>query len=218
MSFDSLAPHYRWMEWLLAGERLQRCRTEFLGQIEKPRQVLIVGEGNGRFLVECCRAFPSAQFTCVDASRGMLRVAQERVTRNIANPPQIDFQHGNALEFTFEPERFDLIVTHFFLDCFSPEELRAVIKRLSLAARSRCEWLLADFRVPPRGAARLRALAVHRLMFLFFRWATDISSREVTSPNEMLMENGFVLERRKLSCWGSLHTDWWHRGNSRVTR
>ena len=27
MSFDRLAPHYTWMEAVLAGPRLQRCRT-----------------------------------------------------------------------------------------------------------------------------------------------------------------------------------------------
>ena len=29
-SFDLLAPHYRWMEFVLAGRKLQECRTVFL--------------------------------------------------------------------------------------------------------------------------------------------------------------------------------------------
>src|SRR5439155_22241467 len=33
MSFDTLAPHYRWMEFILAGKKLQRCRTAFLDEI-----------------------------------------------------------------------------------------------------------------------------------------------------------------------------------------
>ncbi|HXC98086.1 MAG TPA: hypothetical protein VN048_02010, partial [Verrucomicrobiae bacterium] len=35
--FDLLAPHYRWMEWLLAGPKLHRCRTAFLPAIPPPR-------------------------------------------------------------------------------------------------------------------------------------------------------------------------------------
>ena len=50
MSFDLLAPHYRWMEWVLAGEKLQRCRTAWLEVLPAPARVLILGEGNGRFL------------------------------------------------------------------------------------------------------------------------------------------------------------------------
>src|ERR1041385_77794 len=50
MSFDALAPHYLWMEWLLAGRKLQRCRTAFLDEARAARDILLLGEGNGRFL------------------------------------------------------------------------------------------------------------------------------------------------------------------------
>src|SRR5947207_3033135 len=53
MSFDLLAPHYRWMEFLLAGEKLHRGRTAFLDLIPPPEKILLAGEGHGRCLVEC---------------------------------------------------------------------------------------------------------------------------------------------------------------------
>src|SRR5215469_5978584 len=71
MSFDVLAPHYRWMEFVLAGKKLQRCRTAFLSQVADRQNVLLVGEGNGRFLVECRRSLKNARITCVDASARM---------------------------------------------------------------------------------------------------------------------------------------------------
>jgi len=37
-NFDFLAAHYRWMEWVLAGRKLQRCREAFLGSIPPPRR------------------------------------------------------------------------------------------------------------------------------------------------------------------------------------
>ena len=46
MSFDLLAPHYRWMEFILAGEKLQRCRTAFLDELPAARNILLVGEEN----------------------------------------------------------------------------------------------------------------------------------------------------------------------------
>src|SRR5579864_4929172 len=79
MSFDVLAPHYRWMEVVLAGEKLQRCCTAFLERISGARNVLILGEGNGRFLVECRRKIPKAHIVCVDASARMLTLAQRRL-------------------------------------------------------------------------------------------------------------------------------------------
>src|SRR5882762_1835947 len=50
--FDRLAPHYYWMECVLAGRTLQRCRTAFLEQTRDATAALLIGEGNGRFLAE----------------------------------------------------------------------------------------------------------------------------------------------------------------------
>ena len=61
MSFDRLAPHYRWMEAVLAGGKLQRCRTAFLNEVKDARHALIVGDGNGRFLSALLRANPSVR-------------------------------------------------------------------------------------------------------------------------------------------------------------
>ena len=72
MSFDRLAPHYRWMECVLAGSKLQRCRTAFIDNVSVARRALLLGEGNGRFLVELFRARPDIHVTCVDASSAML--------------------------------------------------------------------------------------------------------------------------------------------------
>ncbi len=76
MSFDRLAPWYRWMELLCAGQKLQRGRIAFLGQIPPPRHILLPGEGHGRTLRECRRRFPEARITCVDASAGMIAQAR----------------------------------------------------------------------------------------------------------------------------------------------
>ena len=79
MSFDVLAPYYRWMEFVLAGNKLQRCRTAFLSQVTRRKSVLILGEGNGRFLLECRCILHEAQITCVDASFRMLTLARKRL-------------------------------------------------------------------------------------------------------------------------------------------
>lgn len=37
MSFDRIAPHYRWLEAILAGNVLQRARTAWLAATPPPR-------------------------------------------------------------------------------------------------------------------------------------------------------------------------------------
>jgi ubiquinone/menaquinone biosynthesis C-methylase UbiE len=211
MSFDPLARHYGWMEWLLAGHKLQRCRTTFLDRVEGVRNVLIAGEGNGRFLTECRSKLPDARIIVVDASAGMLRAARERLTRRGLDPGGVGFIHTDALVWQPEAQAFDLIVTHFFLDCFPPEELKQVIANLASAAAPGATWLLADFHMPASLLPRCRARTIHAMMYAFFRLATRIAACRLTLPEDFLGAHNFALLERRTSDWGLLHTDIWAR-------
>jgi SAM-dependent methyltransferase len=211
MSFDSLAPHYAWMEFFLAGEKLQRCRTAFLSEARTAQNVLILGEGNGRFLVECRRSLASARITCVDASAPMLNLAQKRVERLGLNQGKLEFVQADALSWTPPEAQFDLIVTHFFLDCFCAPQLASLIEKLSQAATLRATWLLADFQIPAAGFRRHRAKVIHFLMYSFFRLAARLPARSLTPADDFLGMHGFVLRKRIVTEWGLLHTDYWKR-------
>ena len=213
MSFDPLARHYRWMEWLLAGNKLQRCRTAFFDCVGAARRVLIAGEGNGRFLTECRRRLPDARIIVVDASAGMLRAARDRLTRHGLDPEGVGLIHADALVWKPEAQAFDLIVTHFFLDCFPPKELKQVIANLARAAAPGAAWLLADFHMPASWLPRCRARAIHAMMYAFFRLATRIPARRLTPPEDFLGAHNFALLGRQSSEWGLLHSDIWARPN-----
>jgi SAM-dependent methyltransferase len=211
MSFDSIAPHYRWMEFLLAGDKLQRCRTAFLSRIENAQNVLILGEGNGRFLVECRKTLRSARITCIDASARMLQLAGARLARAGLNPEGIAFVRADALAWAPPPRCFDLIVTHFFLDCFRGDQLERLVASLGAGAQADAAWLLADFQIPERGRGRLRAQIIHRMMYAFFRLTTRLPARRWTAPDPFLESHGFVLEKRLSSDWDLLRSDLWRR-------
>jgi ubiquinone/menaquinone biosynthesis C-methylase UbiE len=213
MSFDTLAPHYRWMEWVLAGNKLQRCRTAFLDRVDEPNGILTVGEGNGRFLLACRRRFPRARIAVVDESARMLAMARRRARRAV-DLAGVEFVQADASVWQAQEQRFDLIVTHFFLDCFPPEKLRRVIANLSHAASAHAVWLVADFQVPAHGWRRARARAIHMAMYAFFRCATQLPARGWTRPDEFLAKQDFVLCERRTSEWGLLHSDLWQRHNT----
>jgi len=212
MNFDHLAPHYRWMEWVLAGDRLQACRTLHLGHAVGARAVLLTGEGNGRFLTECRRRMPDAHITCLDDSRAMLQQAERRMLRSGFSNADVVFVHANVLAWTAPPASFDLIVTHFFLDCFRPEQLRQVVTNLAAAATPSAQWLLSDFRIPASGPSRVRARIVHWIMYGFFRAFAGLPARQITPPDDDLRAAGFRLIQRRFSEWGLLHSDRWARG------
>jgi len=209
MNFDRIAPHYRWIEMLCAGPLLQRCRTAFLGGIPSPRHALIVGEGNGRFLVSFLRAHPEAQVTCVEASAAMLQLARARLAASGLNARSVEFLHADILRWTPPRRRFDLLVTHFVLDCFGSDQLAAIIARLADATTPEARWLVADFREPASGFAKWRARAVIRSLYFFFRRVARLSATRLTPPDSLLARHGFVLRERRTWDWGLLHSDLW---------
>ena len=211
MSFDWLAPHYRWMELVLAGDKLQQCRTAFLSPDLRATNVMIVGEGNGRFLVECRRVFSAAHIVCVDASQRMLQAARGRLMEHGFNTTGVEFVHADALSWRPPKAGFDLIVTHFFLDCFRLDQLQSVLNALAWGAGPRAKWLLADFQIPERGWRRRRAQLIHRLMYAFFRVVARLPAQQLTEPDALLREQGFIRRKRQVMNWGLLRSDLWER-------
>jgi ubiquinone/menaquinone biosynthesis C-methylase UbiE len=209
MSFDVIAPHYRWMEFVSAGDKLQRCRTTFLTRIPPVKKILILGEGNGRFLLECRRQFPNATITVVDASGRMIDLARRRLVRGGVNYDRIEFIRADALTWIPPVHTLDLIVTHFFLDCFRPEQLEILIPKLSRAATPGAHWLLADFQAAPTGWRRQRSRAILWLMYRFFIVATRLPASALTPPDALLERHGFTLRAREIFDWELLHSDWW---------
>jgi SAM-dependent methyltransferase len=212
LSFDLLAPHYRWLESLLAGGKLQRCRLAFLDRIPDARRILLLGEGHGRGLVECRRRFPSARITCLDASGAMLRVARERLLRVGYDDRTVEFIHVDVLEWTPPVETFDLLVANYFFDCFRPEQLERIIPRLATGAAAHANWLIADFHVPASGLRRLRSRVILAGMYFFFRTVTRLPARNLTAPDRYLETAGFSRRASVESEWGLLRSDWWGRG------
>lgn len=214
MSFDRLAPHYTWMETLLAGPLLQRSRTAWLDALAPCPRILIAGVGHGHFLRSCRERFPRATITSVDASRGMLERAKRRVPAGRGTASGLSFVHAELPHWRPPAETFDAIVTHFFLDCFPPDELPAVIAALAQAARPQACWLIADFTIPRRGLARQRARLVHAMMYAFFNRVAAVRARRVTDPAPFLAANGFAVVGRKSASWGLLQSDLWVRSEA----
>ena len=214
MNFDRLAPYYRWMEFILAGGKMQRCRTAFLSQIPTPKNVLLLGEGHGRSLVECRRTFANAKITCADASADMLIQARRQLSRYNLKTNQVEFIHVDALNWAPPPHRYDLVVTNFFLNCFRPDQLESIISKVAASATPDASWLLADFKIPDLGWRCFRSRLILWLLYRFFRATTRLPAHKLTKPDSLLEKAGFTLQRRIESEWGLLHSDWWRKENS----
>lgn len=204
--FDAIAPSYGLLERLAFGAALQRARVTFIDEARRARRILLVGEGNGRFLAELVRINAAAEIDSLDASAVMLRLAREQVCGG-----RVQFHHANI--FKWRPQRgdFDLIVTNFFLDCFDYAQLAAVVDRISSLAAPRARWLISDFNLPQRGLARVHAKMWLVAMYHFFRRVAALPARELAPFSPFLRETGWLLRDQRDSRFGLISAQLWER-------
>lgn len=210
MNFDRVAPHYDRLErWFSLG-LMHRARTAHLPSIGSCRHALLLGEGPGRFLPLVLKQFTHARVTCIDSSARMLDLARDGIPE--ADRNRVAFVEADILSWQPISDRFDLIVTNFFLDCFDQDELTQIIPQVSSLATQDASWLVADFNVPRQGFARWRAAFIIGVLYRFFRVATGLSARKLISPEPLLRGAGFQLHRRVEFDHGLVRGDWWVRG------
>jgi ubiquinone/menaquinone biosynthesis C-methylase UbiE len=207
VSFDLVAPHYRWLETIAFGNALQRARTCWIDTIARPKRTLIVGEGDGRFLCELVRAYPKIEVDCIDASEAMLQLARARLHRmHPESFSRVQFIREDILKWT-PRKSYDLLVTHFFLDCFTGRELQAIVAKLASAAEAGAVWLIADFTIPRKRLAQAHARLWLRMMYAFFRATAGIAAKELIDPVPYLDGYGFTRASENLSRGSMLRSD-----------
>ena len=187
MSFDRLAKWYRFTEFLAFGGDLERTRFEYLGRLAGCREILLLGEGDGRCAERLAALLPHARITCVDSSLGMI----ERAARRLAGAAdRVRFEYADIFEYN-PGKKFDAVATFFFLDCFTPEQVASIVSRTSTSLRPGATWLFSDFVVPARGFARMRARFWLKCLYTFFRWETGLPITSLPPSEEILIRAGW---------------------------
>jgi len=210
--FDGLASVYVWLERLAFGRDLESARFCHFDQLQGCHRVLVLGEGDGRFLAQLVRRFPAMRIECLDASSAMLAKAEGRLSAE--DRARVNFRQEDALLAQFGKDEYDAVVTLFFLDCFSAEEVAELIGRIQVALHDDARWLWADFALPQRGWRRWRAqLWLHGLYF-FFRNQTAMTARQLPPSEELLRASGFMLSAEESFQAGLLRSAVWKRGTT----
>jgi SAM-dependent methyltransferase len=205
-NFDRIARAYRWLEYLSFGRVLERCRFYQLDHIRDRRDALVIGDGDGRFLARLLRQNPQMHAEAVDLSPVMLNLLAERAAAINASD-RLTVHCEDARELS-PSGKYDLVATHFFLDCLTTEEVRTLAERLRPHLVSGAVWIVSDFAIP-RGAAGLPARAIVSFLYTAFRLLTGLQVNSLPRYDEALKEAGLSLTDRREWLGGMLFSELW---------
>ena len=211
--FDRLSRVYRWMEYFSFGPYLQQCRKLRIAEMTACRRALVYGDGDGRFLAELVQQTPEIRATTVDASSKMLL----RLARRLPSEAQVRLLHADALQCVpagLSDAPFDLIVSHFFLDCFNEAEIASLIARVNGAVDEGALWVVSDFAIPRRKPARLLGTLIVRGLYLAFGLLTGLRTRHLPDHARAMREAGWILEDRRELLLGLLVSERWRYASS----
>jgi SAM-dependent methyltransferase len=205
-NFDRLAKVYRCLELLTFGPLLARCRTAFLPQLATARSALVLGDGDGRFTAELLRANSEIRIDAVDASPAMLDSLLQRAG---TDSDRLRVHCGDVRDWRPENAQYDLLVTHFFLDCLTTEECRALAAKAHGAVSPAAVWIVSEFAVPEGWFGRLVAHPMVWLLYRAFGVLTGLRIRRLPDHHAALRDAGFALTRRRARLRGLLASEMW---------
>jgi len=209
VNFDRVARPYRWLEYMSFGPWLERCRNAQLAQLTGARHALLLGDGDGRFLARLLKANPLLRADVVDSSHSMLCILDRRVRR--CGPQfvqRICLHHADALEWSPEGS-YDLIVSHFFLDCFFPGQLEQFFNRVLPHALPGAQWVISEFAIPRNAVAAYLARGIISLLYRAFGLLTGLRVRALPDYETALLRRGLVLTHNRRSLAGLLCSQVW---------
>ncbi len=218
--FDRVARLYQAMEYLSFGRMLERCRFHHTLSLSNCRRALILGDGDGRFLAQLLVAAPDLSADAVDASPAMLQMLRARAEKaGAAN--RVCTICANARCFTPRNGPYDLVATHFFLDCLTEEEAHRLIARVRPHLAPGAHWMVSEFQVP-EGSWLRSALAQIIIdgLYAAFRVLTGLRVRRIPPWRVLLAKHGFRRTASQTWLGSLLVSELWepnasnHRGDA----
>ncbi len=199
-NYDFVAPFYPLLERAAFGNGLTEARLASLKQVLSAESVLLIGEGNGRFLADCLKEKVGGSITVVDSSRKMLALLRARI-RGIAARTEVELHHADFRQWPSPAPRFDCIVTHFFLDLFRPDSQRELIGKITRLAGENTVWLNLEYRPVIQSS-------LHRwvdwLQYRFDRLVSGIEADRHYDPAPLIAGHGWHIQEERQFCGGTI--------------
>ena len=213
-NFNKLAKYYDFLLFMFSGRLIRNSQLQLLSSVPKVQKVLIAGGGTGTFLLDFLKSNHPKKIVYIDSSSEMIALSKKRIEI-------FDKKYLKNIEFIcneieqFEPqEKFDLIVTNFFLDLFEGKELDLIVKKLSNCLEVQGYWYYTDFQKVERPWLKKYIInSILKMLYIFFRTTCHIKAEKLGSVKEIFSHIGLEKIISKESFFGFINTVLYRKAN-----
>jgi len=184
--FSSLSSIYDVLGLLMFQGSLHSSQVYFFDKMPKIKKALILGGGTGKFLVDLLNSVLVEKVIYVDISPGMIAKAKDKV-RKLKLENKVEFICGGFESIPVG--QYDLICTHYFLDCFEEEHIVEMLQVLKKSLSENGVWHFTDFYLDS-GSSFLRKKFVAFLYF-FFRTSCGLKVDKLANFKKVFKNTGF---------------------------
>ena len=187
--FNFIAEYYDRIKKLVFGSFLDEASAYFIRELNADSQVLIIGGGSGDLLAQ----LPAVkQLVYIDSSIEMIKLAKRNHIKS-----EVEFVNLDVREVIFS-QQFDVVITPFFLDCFSQKNMEEVVFKLSKQLTKSGYWIQTDF-YPKHYFHKF----LIKCMYLFFRYGAKLDILQLPEFEKAFHKGKFKLEKKVLF-WGGM--------------
>ena len=170
------------------------------------QSALVIGDGDGRFTARLLQQNSLIVLDALDASEAML---QELKRRAASNACRIHTLQLDARDFIPPRHHYDLIATHFFLDCLTTDEVARLAARLREGVTEGAVWVVSDFAIPSNRYSQPAARLLISALYKAFGILTGLPIRHLPDHATALARSGFRLMKRRERLGGLLASELW---------
>ncbi|MBO9700742.1 MAG: class I SAM-dependent methyltransferase [Sporocytophaga sp.] len=194
--FNRLAAIYDYLLLIPPGRGFIKSQNELIPLLPQKKSCLIIGGGTGTFLRSLIISGKVTRIVYLDISEKMLSQASNKI-KDLNQKCNVEFRRGSLDRIT-EDEKFDLIVTNFFLDLFSPDEVKAWIRLIHNKLSEEGLFYFTDLQISRGKTFKTFMNNIYiKMLYFFFRNTTAISGKTLIDLRTEILQSGFNVVYEK---------------------
>ncbi|AMP97778.1 Methyltransferase type 12 [Pedobacter cryoconitis] len=187
-NYDSIADYYDVLSRMIFFRSQVKAQIQQLSAIPANSTVLIAGGGTGWILEELAKVHASGlNITYVEISSRMLERSKKREIKG----NKVEFVHA-AME-DFKPSGvYDVLITAFFFDNFSADNIQLIFNQLHALLKPGGIWLFADFYYTEKAGKKWQ-LFLLKSMYLFFSKISSVEAKMLINTEHFFEEQSYSI-------------------------